>query len=157
MGIGGGGGDTTYDIGNNNAEDMNNTQDCNSAGAYQMGGGNEMMMNQNGYYMPQQQQQQQQQPTQPQMVAPNMQQPQMAYQQRARSLPPKKGVRPSYSLCGKCRKCKNLSSENPEASVLTFPKYSNGGFQRQSQMMTSSNLGQSAKNFRAIRFSSHHM
>ncbi len=62
-------------------------QDYESAGAYQTGGENEMTMNQNGYFMAQPKQQHN----------PNMQQPQMAYQQRTRSLPPpKKGVRPTY-------------------------------------------------------------
>jgi len=88
-------------------------------------------------------------PMPPQPMAPPQQ-----HMSRARSLPPKK---PAVSLCGKCQKCKNLSStqDMSQGSLLTFPKYSTAGARGYSQKLhTSSNLGQSAKNFRAIRFSS---
>ncbi|ODN02666.1 hypothetical protein Ocin01_04023 [Orchesella cincta] len=77
--------------------------------------------------------------------------------QRARSMPLKKHSRPTNSLCGKCTKCKNLSSNQNlgEPQVMTFPAYSPGTRRSVgSRNLTSSNLGQSAKNFRAIRFSS---
>ncbi|CAL8107301.1 unnamed protein product [Orchesella dallaii] len=75
--------------------------------------------------------------------------------QRARSMPMKKHTRPTNSLCGKCSKCKNLSSNQGEPSLLTFPAYSPGTRRPAARRtLTSSDLGQSAKNFRAIRFSS---
>lgn len=75
--------------------------------------------------------------------------------QRTRSMPLKKHIRPTNSLCGKCSKCKNLNTTKGEPPVLAFPAYSPGTRRSVgSSTLNSSNLGQSAKNFRAIRFSS---
>lgn len=127
---------------------------CQEMGALDLNG-NEGYYPQQGHmafggpqYQPQQQQIQQYQEQQ-QMASPT---------ERGRSLPPRRTGRPEYSLCGKCKKCRNLRSESSNPSVLTFPMYSSSGSRKNlPQMMTSSNLGQSAKNFRAIRFSSYHM